>query len=405
MRTLLKSVMLIVAAGTWIVAAGAQQSTNKPELLFQQLFPQPTGQNGYEELTAAGDFLKKSVLWQEIERAGSPLTLAEKRRVLMDAMAKRALESLRAGLGKSIATPHVNIDDETRLPEMASFRSLARLISLEMYVDFADGRVGDAVTHLTDALRFGYSVQSGMVIGGLVGVAIDAIGMRQMTDHMDQLSARDCDRLTALASDWLDLPDPQIGLMDGELGSDLRMLSKYRSQPGKLRDALGPQKDDSPNGRRLVALLQSLADNPSAAGPMLDDAGAKITAFHDKVVASLKLPIWERKEIDPALDDSPASVIAGAIIPSVNQASDRFGREQAQVQLLGVHAAIRRYRWEHDALPSSLELLKLGRLGIDPFIGRPFTYRRIGDKTYEISSAGPLNREEGAAPGSRTPIK
>jgi hypothetical protein len=57
--------------------------------------------------------------------------------------------------------------------------------------------------------------------------------------------------------------------------------------------------------------------------------------------------------------------------------------------MLGVHAAIRRYRWEYRRLPDSLEQLKLGAVAIDPFTGKPLAYRRVDDRSYTLSSIGP----------------
>ncbi len=62
-----------------------------------------------------------------------------------------------------------------------------------------------------------------------------------------------------------------------------------------------------------------------------------------------------------------------------------FVRDQAKMQMLGVEAAIHGYRWEHQALPETLDLMKLGKLAQDPFTGKLLQYKVTGPTTYELS--------------------
>ena len=83
------------------------------------------------------------------------------------------------------------------------------------------------------------------------------------------------------------------------------------------------------------------------------------------------------------------------VSPSYDKALSRFDAEAARLHLLGVHGAIRRFRWENNRLPSSLSELNLSDLTTDPFTGAPLIYKVTGDR-YELSSAGP---KEGDAAG------
>lgn len=396
--------------------AVVQTSGDKPEpspppgTVLKQLFPKPTGLNGYEDLVLAGEYARNSAALEALQQKPGYGTLSEKRRVLDDPPAARALSLLRKGLTKPITSPHVTMDENTLLPEFALFRNLARLLMIEQYVLLADGKVGQAIDNLRDGMRLGYYIQSGSLISGLVGVAVDAIVIARLALHLDQLSARDCDRLVSLANDWMKMPDPLIAVMAAERDSMLRIWDKYRDDPKAMLQTVGPPEDESeedPEEKRQNEAFQALAkDNPVAYRRMMDQSRRRMQAHFDALLENLRRPAWERKEIPEVKGDSLADRLAEMLLPSFSLVGERYAREQAQVQLLGVHAAIRRYRWEHERLPESLDALRLGRLALDPFTGQPLVYKRPTDTTYDLYSAGPYDRGNDERPpsGQRVPI-
>lgn len=390
--------------------AAAQTEPAAPVNTFAKLFPNPTGQNGYEDFVRAGDILQNAAAWRAFEGSGAeqPPTLAMKRRCLSDPVVRSALETVKAGLMKPVRSPRQHLDDETPLPELSPFRSLARAMGHEIYVQLADGQVSQAIDTLGTALKFGYVVQMDTLISGLVAIAIDAIAIRPIGDHLDQLSTRDCDKLLALAREWLDMPDPALGILESDRRGAMDLLDKYKADPVKLLKMLDDSEAPAEEKQRQEALLQMYATNPNAAMPAFEQAKGILGAQYDHALANLKLPAWERKPFPPIDAKTPAGTVArglggGTVLMNV---IDRYAREQAQVQMLGVHAAIRRYLWEYNGLPASLEELKLGRLILDPFSGRPFDYKRLDGSRYALSSIGPIDRNPSPdrAAGQRTPI-
>src|SRR6476661_2926813 len=106
-RTLLFSSLAACLPGE----AGAAPPPRTPSL-FQQVIPHPTGQNGYEELVAAAEELRKSKVYQEAERlSGTPegVPLASKRRAMADGPVIRAFTLLKRGLSKPIASPRTTL--------------------------------------------------------------------------------------------------------------------------------------------------------------------------------------------------------------------------------------------------------------------------------------------------------
>jgi len=83
-------------------------------------------------------------------------------------------------------------------------------------------------------------------------------------------------------------------------------------------------------------------------------------------------------------------------LAAYEQALDKFDMDSAKIHLLGVHAAIHRFRWENNRLPASLAELKLTSLTTDPFTGAPLLYKVTGI-AYELSSAGSAAHSDGSA--------
>ncbi len=322
------------------------------ESVFKQLFPNPTGQNGYEEIVMAGELAKGC----EGLATDGRSTLTEKRRLLSNPDAIRALALFRQGLKKPIHAPH-GTTGEPRFEAFSAIRALARLLMVEQYVLLADGKVGAAIDSLRDGLTLGYAIARDAILGGLVASAVDMIVVRTLERHIEQLSVRDCDRLRKLAVDWLNMPDPAIDALEAER---ILMHKRLQEQLGGTNAELGSQ------------------------------AMGIIDARIDVTVASLRSPYWERKELPELTGNYPAEQYVRnlGIEEIFDQALNRFARDQAWVQILGVHAAIRSYKWENNRLPDSLEQLRLGRMVIDPFTGKPLIYKRTGDNTYELTSEG-----------------
>ena len=327
--------------------------------IFQQLFPQPTGQNGYEEIVAAGETLAKSKLLVDGEQKGlNTLDLPRKRAIVGDPPVQDALALFRQGLTKPLHTPR-DKQQEAAFKAFALYRRLARVLALEQYVACADGRVGVAIDDLQDGLRLGYAVQSDALIGGLVGVAIDSLTTSAMTRHLDQLSEKDCRRVILLARAWQEAPDPAIEAVGAE-----------REQVLKNMEAQFPASPDFPKERVLAGMRARL----------------------DHYAENLKRPVWERKPPPPLQGEKLVAdyvnALAQTLDPVFENTQTAFVKDQARMQVLGVHAAIRKYRWDHDSLPASLEVLKLGRLVVDPFTGKPLKYRVSSPTTYELTSDG-----------------
>lgn len=378
-------------------AARAQEAGKPPPSAFQQLFPQPTGLNGYEEIVMAGELARGSeTIAAALEKNA---TLAAKRRTLAEPGNVEALRLLRVGLSKPIRSPFATFQPETLFPHFAAIRQLARLLAVEQYVLFADGKTGVAIDSLRDGLRLSALIKGDLIIGGLTGIAMDRMMLDHFAGHLDQLSARDCERLLALVRESLSAPDPAQAALETERTYALGVVERMRGKPSEIADTAG---EDAPEDAR--GEIEAVRANPAAAQAVIEQLAALVNAQYAAQLAALRLPPWKRPGPKLLQDPSPAGRIAQTFLYVTVQVTPQFTRDQALVQILGVHAAIRRFRWENDRLPESLDELRLGDLAVDPFTGRPLIYRRTGETAYELSSTGRPDRQGEIVAGEGTPV-
>ena len=350
----MRLVFLLLIAATALVPTAAFAAPPSP-----QQTP-----NGYGDLVRAGQALKESRLFFQAQAPDATLNL--KRDMLLDRPVVRALALLKQGLGKeAIAAPPAEM--EQRMEELNAFRSLGRLLQIQQYVFLADGRDVDALQTARTALRIGRVVRSDSLLTGLAGMAISTGCLKSLGRYLDRFSAPDCETLFLICREWLAQGDPLPPIVEAERKVGLGSLAKLRAQaaaePGAKPDDVNP----------LFAKMEK-----------------SLGEFYDQLGTEVRKPAWQRGPLPtPKMaDDDPGAAIVGLLVPALQQAMDRHTQEVAMVQLLACHAAVRRYRWEHDRLPPSLPELEIGDLILDPFTGTPFKFEPQGTR-YRLTSAGP----------------
>jgi len=364
---------------------GADKPEKPPKSLLRQVVGRPTGRNGYEEFLAAADLLKSSKIWKQAE--GKQLSLAEKHLVLSDRKLQRALALLRKGVRKPVDSPRDGLDFTTLLPEFSAFRSLGRLLALQQYVLYANGRTADALETLRLGLRFGSLIQQDGLISGLVGLAIDSLVIREAGRHLEQLSAADCERLADICGERLAAPDPLPRVLESERAGIKRSLRTiFAEQPATAPKALGLEGDAA--ARRLAQEFTQAHRDDERRRAMLAALDRRVDEAFRRVYDAYRRPPWERVAPEVKSDGSVGGSLLALTMPSIGGSFTAYTRAETKIRLLAVHAAIRRYRWETMRLPGNLDALNLGGLAVDPFTGRPFKYVVAGD-AYQLTSAGP----------------
>ena len=388
--------VLVLASGvTWaqntgLDASGAAQMPMPKPPIFPTLFPHPTNNNGYEEWVRAVDLIQNNAKVEALDfDVGPSLTL--KRQALNDPVVVQALLLLRAGLNKPVYSPRTAIDENTLLPELAGFRRLARLLRYEEYVAFADGRVDAAIGCLRTGLGFGYRVQTDNFMSGLVGVAIHSIMLKEFSQHLDQLSAYHCDDVRRIVEGFLSEENPAVHLLALEKINAMKMLEAHRSDVEGLFALLRTAGVDEGNNEDAdgAAVRAHLLRRPADVNAVLDNALACVSALYDQTLANMRLPLSQRKPVTMDKTDSPGAALFRAVTGDPEIILKKYTRDQSQLRMLGVHALVHRYRWEHNALPSNLTELSASGMVKDAFTGSEIVYRRDGDR-YTLTIQEPV---------------
>ncbi len=364
---------------SFLLVAALVQQGQKPGPIFQQVIPNPTGENGYEEFVMAAEMVTNSrefQMTQDVENG--PITLKQKRAAVT--ANKKALDLLRFGLQKKSFQPRTEMTAATLLPEFAQFRNMARMLAMEQQVFLADGSLPLALDSLRDGLLFSHRFQSHILIGGLVGLACTSIIMRPISLHLEQLDYQHCNRLIEHVKTVLEEPSPELSLVEGEAKFADEELSDPKTLLENLPYLAGPEE---------VSLRKAAEAGPEYFEQEAGRARLIARDYFATIRAELGKSIWERNipAMSAAENDPLANQIAAMFLPAFTVAFSRFAESDARVRLLATHAGILAHRWWFGELPSSLDVLKLGDLAIDPFSGKPFVYKPSG-WNYKLYSVG-----------------
>ena len=396
----------------WFGVCGAVRAQNapdeKPKPIFPQLFPNPTGTNGYEELIMAGDLAQDSKLLNDAMQPGATLTL--KRKALEDGDVRRALALIQMAFLKPIHSPRdptKNTFDTAFFLDLAVFRNLARVFSIVEYVALADGKTGVALDAMDDCLQMSRAIPAESMINALVFVAVDAIAVKLVASHVSQLSFRDCERLELICNHWLRHTDSFASALAGERNLLMRQYKETTPKPNEILEKVNPAADDpgandednpdaTPEEKALKARLR---DHPGDAKKLWEQALELIKTFYDAMIVEANKDAWERKLPDAPKAEPAVKAITDAVTPVFAQVLSKQDQDKANLHLLGTFAALQRYRWIHRHYPESLKELREPILTQDPFTGEFLIYKRDGD-AYDLHSAGPIGAESKA----RTPL-
>jgi len=375
-------------------ASDANIVQKRRPLSFPTLFPQPTHNNGYEEFVLAADLIVNNAKREAFESDLNP-TLALKRQVLEDPEVKEALRLVRAGLNKPVFSPRTTIDESARFTELIYFRSLGRLLAAEQYVAFADGRVDAAINSLRVGLAFGYRVQTDCFTNGIFGVGLQKRVLTEFSKHLDQLSVYQCNEVRRLVEDFLSVESPAARLLALERDNALKVLEAKRAHPDGLLEWLqgfGGFDDDGNPDADTLAIQNLLKNSPAGVSAVLDDARNRVHDLYDQVLSNMRLPLAQRKPFATDKANSPGAAIARLLLQDPQFILDQYATDEEQLHLIGVHALIHRYRWDHAALPNALAELRAPNLMKDANTGAEVVYTRDGDRytlTVQKPAGGP----------------
>jgi hypothetical protein len=121
-------------------------------------------------------------------------------------------------------------------------------------------------------------------------------------------------------------------------------------------------------------------------------------------------------EVGDLYSDSPAftdkhihewNVLAKMLTPALGKIMGSLTRTQAELQMLRIEIALRRFHHAHNKFPEKLSALLptyLKKLPVDPFSGKNFHYEKQGQENWVLYSVGTDQRDDQGREGSKSPF-
>ena len=170
-------------------------------------------------------------------------------------------------------------------------------------------------------------------------------------------------------------------MLEMEKSCVLQILDAHRSDTDSLAALLKTMGvDDQQSADTDVAVVRAqLASHPTAMNALIEDARARVSARYDHALRNWRLPAAQRAPFMPDKTDSPGAALCRMITAAPDLILSKYTRDRSQLRVLGVHAAIHRYRWDHNALPNGLAELHIPKMVKDAFAGSEVVYKQDGD--------------------------
>jgi len=289
--------------------------------------------------------------------------------------------------------------------ELSSMRAAARLLAGESTLLLREGRPLDAIRDMASGFTIAsHANQDNMVIGYLVGVAVDAITVRTLGNFLGdagfepgvasavqsaiQNSRHPLSLVDAMRTETL----MQIGaakLVRGKGMAELRQLTTG-DEP---RPALsGKRHQITPSEHRLVE-------------ETLDRSGAYLLHKQREIVSAIALPypaakaIFERIDREVEAIRDPHLLLVPAVLPVFARLPFTYARYQAKAAVVTVAAAVLDWKTKHGAYPDNLGQA-MNPAPTDPFDLKPLRYRQQADG-FVVYSVGETGEFDGNARDQR----
>lgn len=287
---------------------------------------------------------------------------------------------------------------DARFPHYAGLRNLARAFAGASRVAAADGQFDVAAEESLAAIEMGSRVPRGApLIGGLVGIAIQAIGYSSLEPLLPRLSASGTERaLAAVRRCRREAPT---------FAETLRWEYEY-SRWGLIKEFNRMEGMTPLDAARAWSQMFAIPDVDGEAKPSPSWLGlrmaftpkraalASFDRFYSELITAAGKPWGEWRP--PTLPNDPINQL---LVPVVDTARAKWAQRDAQLAALETWLLARRYEQRHGSPAASAAVLiaATGPLPIDPFTGRPCVYRPAGN-SFVAYSVGEDGRDDSGTP-------
>jgi hypothetical protein len=265
-------------------------------------------------------------------------------------------------------------------------RAAANVLKLDAREEIAHGHAGPAIADAAAILEMSRHIgQRPLLVSGLVGIGIDALGVSTLQEALPAVKSRD--ELAALHLEEL----PSVGRMFQQAlrGEERYGLLLYGNMPAMQTEMVKGTAMTVPDTRLMSsgvglegAFFRVFFLDPDAYVKLLQN------------VQDLSIQPYYRVR-DQLMDvqsvKSGHGLFTAILIPSLTRTFDTLARVEAMDECARAAVATTRYRLDHGTMPSHLDELVpayLDAVPTDPFDGHPLSLAVKGDR-WIVYSIGP----------------
>ena len=219
----LSGVSLVMLSGLALLPfpAGAQETPPRTALTTAQTPTQERTDPANLPIVEASKLLTNSKAF--INAVLPEATLQDKVKALEDKTVLAALEMAKNWIKQPSTPPVITEENLSAISVFTDFRQVARALSLETYVLLSEGRVKDALFVVEQNLKIASPLYRRGIMGGLVGLACEAIAIRPIGRNLASISLKEVDYLSKIAKDWLS-DDATLTMLENEQKGQLLSL-------------------------------------------------------------------------------------------------------------------------------------------------------------------------------------
>ncbi|HVT14215.1 MAG TPA: hypothetical protein VHE55_18275 [Fimbriimonadaceae bacterium] len=309
-----------------------------------------------------------------------------------------ALDLIRTGNLKQVWDPREKMDAETIFPELADFKTVAKLVKADAYARFASGDSAVGTKDLIDGLTFSRKIAGGNLISELVSIACQAILYGEFEDRLPQLTEKDSESMIKFAEASLAEPPTYLQALKREAAYAINSLDLLFADPGRNDDTQAGQENP------ISAYVKKMS--PAEKRRAKELLSRNIGSYYDNLLRDMGTDesTWPTVKDESGLPPVPATIttiedlsdaILNMMTPIHSQATLAVLRSRTQLRLLDLHARIIRFRWHNNRLPKDLKEVAPENLIADPMTKTTFVYE-LKDGGYRLygrglDSTGPID--------------
>ena len=313
--------------------------------LLKQLFPVPTGNNGWEVICDVADKLTGDLLkFEELTRANKA-NISSVSRYFADARVRRLVQMLLDTERMPFVSPRTNVTAETLFPDLAAFRKLIRFVSVAMFHAAGTGRSRECARLVNIGMRIAIAPAPEVLIGTLLSIACQTILLRQVVSLAPLLDADDLDAVAKVLHQTVANRTMYATAFQGEYKFFISMVGKLDTS--NIADLAGPDGDAR---RQYMELSDNKARFDAAISDALDFARIELA---DVLRIIENPPRYDPSS--PMAKNLDAQLIAGILLPVSKPSLGRLLSLLTEVRMTALYCSAWAFRKRTLTWPARLD--------------------------------------------------